>query len=1131
MYLKLLDLIITAGWCFSLNKAAVITVDTPLGLYGGCYLTSRLGKTIYTFRGIRYAEPPINELRFKPPVPVKPHNGIYDATKDGPVCPQPTKFKISEDCLLLNVYTTCINITRKKPVIVYLHAGGFYSGSSRSDSQGPQYLLDQDIVLVTINYRLATLGFLSLGLQEAPGNNGFKDQVVALKWIQSNIYAFGGDPDLVTLAGCSAGAASVSLHMVSPMSEGLFHRAIISSGSFLSNWLIPKDQYGLAQKQASIFGCIRYETTKHLMDCLNNATSQQYADSVMKFREFHNDPVIIWGPVLEDDFGQERFLIEHPIKSAWYGNFTKIPIMAGITTKEFGYEAVDILLNPDLLKKLNNEWEKYAPIVFMYEQNSIKSKKISEGLKHAYFGYEPIDSNTTLYLQQLYADGITGFGVNRAVELFSTKNDNPVYYYNFAYPGRYSHYRCPCSNNTIHFGAVHQDDLIYLFQNADTFPKFTEKDPETKMVDRWTSVWADFAKTGEPLPKEPERFDRITWEPYKPNKERYLEAGQKFEIKDGLNKPWYQVWKNLFPLVDYFDLKKREQCSIISNSKHSRMISRSFPVFIFLALTTTCQQCSNPIVDAPKGKYEGSRLTSRLGKTICAFRGIKYAQAPINELRFKPPVPTTQHDGIYDAKNDGPVCPQITNDPISEDCLLLNIYTTKLPTENSNPRRPVIIYLHPGGFYEGSGRSNWFGPHYFMDQDIVLVTINYRLGALGFLSTGEREAVGNNGLKDQVVAMKWVKENIEAFGGDPNSIALFGYSAGSVSVMLHLMSPMSEGLFHKAIMGSASELSNYPIGNSQIDLARRQAKILGCPYDTSSNIVECLKGKSANELGGCLRELKEFGVEPVLVWKPVIEPDFGQERFLTDHPIKLALQGKFRKMPMLAGITNQEFGHRAELLIENKTLFDEINKNWEKLAPIVFLYERETENSKQISKALRFFYFPDGIMDNSSVDSLSKLYADAQTGWGMNRAVKLLSEDNKESVYYYKFSYQGRYSHYNHTENNQTVPYGVGHHDDLIYLFTMPERFPSFQNTDPEYKMVDKMTKLYANFVKTGKPISEICEELDSTEWTPFDSQTGSYMDIGENLNMSTKLFEKRYSEWEKLFPLSSYENPTLVTY
>lgn len=162
------------------------------------------------------------------------------------------------------------------------------------------------------------------------------------------------------------------------------------------------------------------------------------------------------------------------------------------------------------------------------------------------------------------------------------------------------------------------------------------------------------------------------------------------------------------------------------------------------------------------------------------------------------PVPIEKWENVLNATLDGPSCPQPTTDPISEDCLILNIYSTKLPkTSSDNPKRPVIVYFHSGGFYSVSSVSFWTGPQYFMDQDIVLVTVNYRLGSLGFLSTGDKESPGNYGLKDQVEALKFVKNNIAAFGGDPNSVTIAGYSAGAFSVTLHLLSPLSQGFVLK----------------------------------------------------------------------------------------------------------------------------------------------------------------------------------------------------------------------------------------------------------------------------------------------------------------------------------------------
>lgn len=207
-------------------------------------------------------------------MPKKPWNGTYDATEDGPICVQFTRdpSEMSEDCLHLNVYTRNVSPAKRRAVIVYLHAGGYYESSSQSKTvAGAEHIMDRDIVFVTINYRLGILGFLSTGTKEAPGNNGLKDQVQALKWVRENIDKFGGDPNAVTIMGYSAGGMSITLHLVSPMSQGLFHRAIIMSGSAISQWEIPTHQMDLAKKQVRLLNCSD-QSVESIMDCLRKVS-------------------------------------------------------------------------------------------------------------------------------------------------------------------------------------------------------------------------------------------------------------------------------------------------------------------------------------------------------------------------------------------------------------------------------------------------------------------------------------------------------------------------------------------------------------------------------------------------------------------------------------------------------------------------------------------------------------------------------------------------------------------------------------------------------------------------------------------------------------------------------------------
>ena len=212
-------------------------VSTPLGEVQG-----KAGDGWERYAGIRYAQPPVGELRFKAPVPVEPWEGVYDGTRYGAsshqnVADASALFgdrpgpEMSEDCLFLNVYTPKADDGRR-PVMVWIH-GGAYVGGSGDIYHGSSFCRRGDVVIVTLNYRLGLLGFLPLDAMDAEyagaGNNGIRDQIEALHWVQRNISAFGGDPDNVTIFGESAGAGSVMALLAAPEAEGLFHKAIAQS--------------------------------------------------------------------------------------------------------------------------------------------------------------------------------------------------------------------------------------------------------------------------------------------------------------------------------------------------------------------------------------------------------------------------------------------------------------------------------------------------------------------------------------------------------------------------------------------------------------------------------------------------------------------------------------------------------------------------------------------------------------------------------------------------------------------------------------------------------------------------------------------------------------------------------------
>ncbi|XP_055377342.1 juvenile hormone esterase [Condylostylus longicornis] len=524
------------------------------------------------------------------------------------------------------------------------------------------------------------------------------------------------------------------------------------------------------------------------------------------------------------------------------------------------------------------------------------------------------------------------------------------------------------------------------------------------------------------------------------------------------------------------------------------------------------------------GKVRGTYLTSQAGRNFYAFRGIRYAQPPIGFLRFKAPVAVEQWFDIFDATKDGPMCPQdgTTTDDMSEDCLRLNIYTPDLPRSdsvNEEIKKPVIVFLHPGGFYSLSGQSkNFAGPHYFMDRNVVLVTLNYRLGSLGFLSTGTLDSIGNFGLKDQVMALKWLKLHISRFGGDPGSITLLGYGAGAMAISLHMISPMSKGLFHKVILMSGSATAQWEIPKHQLHLARKHGALMNCTDHNTMELVNCLKKKDATEIASKQNELFEFGkYNPFLVWKPVIEPDLGQERFLDDDPIKLYQRGRFMRIPIIAGVTDKEFVGPAIAILQNETLRREMDEKFDDLAPICFLYERHTPRSNLISKRIRKKYLGGGLLHpERSLEGLSQLYADSLIGFGVHRFVRLTARLTR--VFYYQFSYTGRFSHLYYPEDK---PYGAVHHDDLMYLFTQPSITSMFADDDPEYRMMQKMTRMWANFAYKGDPNKNNDEYLRAMRWRPFNYRAEPYLRIGKDLQMAEFLHPDRFELWKDLFPLN----------
>lgn len=314
------------------------------------------------------------------------------------------------------------------------------------------------------------------------------------------------------------------------------------------------------------------------------------------------------------------------------------------------------------------------------------------------------------------------------------------------------------------------------------------------------------------------------------------------------------------------------------------------------------QDCQSPIVKTSSGSLCGLKLKEN-ETGIFAYLGIPYADSTTGKNRFKPPVPYQQRKEILSTKEFGPICPQEKTDPPgppqSEDCLSLNIWTPVTP--GSTETIPTMVYIHGGSFLDGSSRNPVFdGKNMAAQGKVLVVTINYRLGALGFLA-GTDGLPGNYGFLDQRLALRWVQENIKPFGGDPKKVTVFGESAGAMSVGLHLVTPESQGLFRAAIMESNPYGLPYKTVAQAKEFGDMLKKSLGC----KGKDIACLRdaNKIPAELiiehqSSPLLEIKGMleGFKGQLIWAPVVDGKLIPTQ---------ATQAKFNK-PILIGTNRNE---------------------------------------------------------------------------------------------------------------------------------------------------------------------------------------------------------------------------------
>jgi para-nitrobenzyl esterase len=484
-------------------------------------------------------------------------------------------------------------------------------------------------------------------------------------------------------------------------------------------------------------------------------------------------------------------------------------------------------------------------------------------------------------------------------------------------------------------------------------------------------------------------------------------------------------------------------------------------------------------------------LTGRQEPAHQAFLGIRYAQPPMGKLRFQPPQRIDAWEGIYDATRYGPIAPQGNPDnpplqlPESEDCLVLNIYTPAA----DKAARPVMVFIHGGGFVIDSGsRPRTYGGYLAECGQVVVVTIEYRMGAFGFLYV---DGISPNlGLQDQICALQWVQRNIADFGGDPGNVTVFGESAGAMSIARLLVMPAAQGLFHKAILESGAFIVEPPGQNLRYahKCARKLFKALKVPYGD----VSTLQKASYEDI---LRAQKKVTGKSFFNDQAFFPAQDGGS--IPNEPYTHLRTGFAKDIPILIGTNQEEF-----------PIFGAMVKN-----PI----------QQFIMKKLLFGWLKKMGVTNQHIQRLLPLYrkALAPSQVAQKREVNYLVTDaffrmpalllaeahlsGPAKTFFYCFAHPApQIQAASHVLELYFV-FGTLTTSDIADMMKIP-------GTEPEVHLSQQMMKAWSSFARSGDP-----NHADLPTWPPYDKEHRSTMFLQIPPRVVEAPLEEVRLEWEKI--------------
>lgn len=467
------------------------------------------------------------------------------------------------------------------------------------------------------------------------------------------------------------------------------------------------------------------------------------------------------------------------------------------------------------------------------------------------------------------------------------------------------------------------------------------------------------------------------------------------------------------------------------------------------------------VKDTLQGQVRGKQTTVQ-GVQLDVFLGIPFAKPPLGDLRFQRPQPVENWHDVINATTRSPSCHQAidssfdrfsgvemwnANTNRSENCLYLNIWA---PSATSfNTKRAVLIWIYGGGFYGGSATLDLYdGSTLAAVNDVIVVSMQYRVGPLGFLYLGRDEVPGNVGLLDQQMAIEWVFNNIDKFGGDKKRLTLFGESAGSASVSAHLLSPLSQKLVRYAIMQSGIATARWATENRQdaINRAYKIAEGVGCKE--RNNIVKCLREADANDL---VNSMWNVGSDNLVT--PISAVVDGH--FLKEDPAKTIAKGQFKKTNILLGAMKNEgsyflvyaFLDTFKLNRTSGMTPEEVNKTLKAVA---------RTGNPLTDEAVRFEYL--NPLTAEPAGAFDQMLGDADFLCPTTSFADSYAADNQK-VFLYHFLH--------HTSGNPWPKWmGVMHGYEIDHVFGVPLRGAPY--TAKEAELSRRIMAYWTNFAKTG---------------------------------------------------------------